>query len=128
MTAAAAASRAPAVALRDAEIRIAGRRILSEVTLTVAPGEFVGVLGPNGAGKSTLMRAVLGLTPLAAGTATVLGQPPRRARARIGYLPQRHGFDRSSRVRGVDLVGLGLDGTRWGVPLALTPAARRRRD
>jgi zinc/manganese transport system ATP-binding protein len=123
-----AARSTPAVQLRDAEIRIGGRRILSEVTLTIAPGEFVGVLGPNGAGKSTLMRSVLGLTPLAGGTVTVLGQPPRGARARIGYLPQRQSFDRSARVRGVDLVQLGLDGTRWGVPLALTPAARRRRD
>lgn len=128
MNATGAALTTPAVALRDAEIRIGGRRILSEVTLTVAPGEFVGVLGPNGAGKSTLMRAVLGLTPLADGTVTVLGQPPRRARGRIGYLPQRQSFDRSARVRGVDLVQLGLDGTRWGVPLALTPAARERRD
>jgi zinc/manganese transport system ATP-binding protein len=116
-----------AVALRDAEIRIGARRILSEVTLTVALGEFVGVLGPNGAGKSTLMRSLLGLMPLAAGTVTVLGQSPRRARGQIGYLPQRQSFDRSARVRGVDLVQLGLDGTRWGVPLALTPAARRRR-
>jgi zinc/manganese transport system ATP-binding protein len=122
-----AAPATPAVQLRGAEIDIGGRRILSEVTLTVALGEFVGVLGPNGAGKSTLMRSVLGLTPLADGTVTVLGQSPRRARAQIGYLPQRRSFDRSARVRGVDLVALGLDGTRWGVPLALTPAARRRR-
>jgi len=119
---------APAVALHGAEIRVAGRRLRSEVTLTVAPGEFVGVLGPNGAGKSTLMRSILGLQPLAAGTVSVLGRPPRRARAAIGYLPQRQGFDRTTRVRGSDLVTLGLDGTRWGVPLALTPAARRRRD
>ncbi len=118
---------APALELSAAGIRMAGRQILSDVSVTVAPGEFVGVLGPNGAGKSTLMRAVLGLHPLASGSVTVLGRTPRRARADIGYLPQRQSFDRSTRVRGVDLVQLGLDGTRWGVPLALTPRARRRR-
>ncbi len=127
MNAIVAAGSAPAVQLRGAEIRIGPRQILSQVTLTIGAGEFVGVLGPNGAGKSTLMRSVLGLLPLADGTVTVLGQSPRRARAQIGYLPQRQSFDRSARVRGVDLVQLGLDGTRWGVPLALTPAARRRR-
>ena len=43
---------------------------------TCAPGEFVAVLGPNGVGKSTLIKAALGLVPLVAGSATVLGRPP----------------------------------------------------
>jgi zinc/manganese transport system ATP-binding protein len=116
-----------AVALERARIELAGRQILHDVSLTIAPGEFVAVLGPNGAGKSTLMKAILGLVPLAGGSLQVLGAPPRQARSRIGYLPQRQSFDASTRVRGRDLVMLGLDGARWGVPLALTPSARRRR-
>src|SRR5207248_556253 len=44
-----------------------------------------------------------------------------------GYLPQRHGFDRTVRIRGIDLVRLGLDGTRWGIPLPFTGSARARR-
>jgi len=118
---------APAVALRDVTLRLNGRPILSEVTLTIGHGEFVAVLGPNGAGKSTLMRAILGLVPLAAGSVDVLGRPPQQARGGIGYLPQRQSFDAATRVRGVDLVTLGLDGARWGVPVTLTPRARKRR-
>ena len=118
---------APAVALRDAAIRIGGRTILSEVSLTIGHGEFVAVLGPNGAGKSSLMKAILGLVPLTAGSVDVLGRPPQQARAQIGYLPQRQSFDTATRVRGVDLVTLGLDGARWGLPLPLTPRARHRR-
>jgi zinc/manganese transport system ATP-binding protein len=118
---------APAVALRDAAIRMNGRPILSEVSLTIGHGEFVAVLGPNGAGKSTLMKAILGLVPLTRGSVNVLGRPPQQARARIGYLPQRQSFDAATRVRGVDLVTLGLDGARWGVPVTLTPRARQRR-
>jgi zinc/manganese transport system ATP-binding protein len=118
---------APAVRLTDASVRLGGRTVLDAVDLTVGRGEFLAVLGPNGAGKSTLMRAILGLVPLAAGGAIVLGRPPAQARSRIGYLPQRHGFDRSLRIRGIDVVALGLEGTRWGLPLALTPGARARR-
>ncbi|MGI8711908.1 MAG: metal ABC transporter ATP-binding protein [Solirubrobacteraceae bacterium] len=121
-------TRAPAaVRLSGASVALAGREILSNVSLTIAPGEFVAVLGSNGAGKSTLMKAILGLVPLTGGEVSVLGRPPRRSRSEVGYLPQRQGFDRSTRVRGSDLVQLGLDGARWGVPLALTPTARRRR-
>ena len=118
---------AHAVALDHAVIRVGGREILSDVSLTIGHGEFVAVLGPNGAGKSTLMKAILGLVPLAGGSVDVLGRSPQQARGRIGYLPQRQSFDTSTRVRGVDLVTLGLDGARWGVPVPVTPRARRRR-
>jgi zinc/manganese transport system ATP-binding protein len=116
-----------AVELKDASVRLGGKRIFSDVDLTVGLGQFVTVLGPNGAGKSTLMRAILGLLPLASGSVTVLGRPPAQSRPAIGYLPQRHAFDSSTRIRGIDLVRLGLDGTRWGLPIALTGAARDRR-
>jgi zinc/manganese transport system ATP-binding protein len=116
-----------AVTLTHAAVRMGGREILSDVSLTIGHGEFVAVLGPNGAGKSTLMKAILGLAPLTAGSVSVLGRSPQQARPRIGYLPQRQSFDAATRVRGVDLVTLGLDGARWGVPVALTRRARRRR-
>jgi zinc/manganese transport system ATP-binding protein len=115
-----------AVRLAGAEARLGGRPVLTDVDLEVDRGEFLAVLGPNGAGKSTLMRAILGLVPLAEGTATVLGRSPAQARSRIGYLPQRHGFDRSLRIRGVDVVQLGLDGTRWGLPVPIRRSARVR--
>lgn len=122
-----AAAPPPAVSVSQAAVRLGGREVFAGVELTVGRGEFLAVLGPNGAGKSTLMKAILGLVPLAAGTISVLGRPAAQARPRIGYLPQRHGFDGGTRVRGVDLVRLGLDGTRWGIPLAISSSARHRR-
>jgi zinc/manganese transport system ATP-binding protein len=107
----------PAVELRDAAVRLGGATIWSGASLTIGNGEFVAVLGPNGAGKSTLLRVLLGLQPLSAGSVSVLGAPPGRRNDEIGYLPQRHSFDSSTRIRGVDLVRLGLDGDRWGLPL-----------
>jgi zinc/manganese transport system ATP-binding protein len=106
-----------AVAFRGAAARLGAHTVWSDLSVTVCEGEFVAVLGPNGAGKSTLVRAILGLVPLATGEASVLGRRPGEGRSEIGYLPQRHGFDESTRIRGVDLVRLGLDGARWGVPI-----------
>ena len=106
-----------AVRFDQAAVQLGGRTIWSEVNLEVAQGEFLAVLGPNGVGKSTLVKAALGLVGLSAGSVTVLGLPAGQSGRQIGYLPQRRNFDAGLRVRGVDIVGLGSDGERWGVPL-----------
>jgi zinc/manganese transport system ATP-binding protein len=112
----------PAIELRDAAVSLGGRTIWSEIDLEVKEGEFVAILGPNGAGKSTLLEVLLGLLEPARGEVAVLGGPPGRHNERIGYLPQRRVFDESTRVRGADVVRLGVDGRRWGMPI---PLARR---
>jgi zinc/manganese transport system ATP-binding protein len=126
-------AREPAVAARNprgllvevvgAAAGLGGRPVWSNVDATVAAGEFVAILGPNGVGKSTLLKAILGLVPLKAGEVRLMGQPPGRGNRLVGYLPQRRSFDPSLHVRGVDVVRLGLDGDRWGLPW---PGARSR--
>ena len=110
------------VRLAGAAVRIGDRTLWSGVDLTVRAGQFVAVLGPNGAGKSTMIKALLGLVPLSAGRLQVVGGAPGERRHLIGYLPQRRSFDADVRIRGTDLVRLGLIGARWGVPL---PGAAR---
>jgi zinc/manganese transport system ATP-binding protein len=121
-----------AIELAGAAVRLSGRTIWSDVDVVVQQGEFVAILGPNGAGKSTLLNVLLGLEQLERGSVAVLGAAAGQHNERIGYLPQRRVFDSATRVRGVDLVRLGLDGRRWGVPLlparlsASSRAARER--
>jgi zinc/manganese transport system ATP-binding protein len=112
-----------AVVIRDGSVRVGGRPIWSGVDLDVHAGQFVAILGPNGVGKSTLIKTILGQIPLAAGELRVLGQEAGAVNRRIGYLPQRRAFDAGLRLRAVDLVALGRDGDRWGIPLPW-----RRRD
>ena len=116
------ADRGPAIEFDGAAIRLGGRTIWSDVTLTVGRGEFVALLGPNGVGKSTLVKVALGSLPLSAGQVRVLGRVPGESGRQIGYLPQRRTFDTRMRVRGIDVVRLGADGDRFGIPL---PGASR---
>ncbi|MDQ6725076.1 MAG: ATP-binding cassette domain-containing protein [Actinomycetota bacterium] len=118
----------PVIAVTGAEVSVGGRVVWRSVTLRVGAGEFVAVLGPNGVGKSTLLKVILGLEAPAAGQVEVFGDRPGRHNDRIGYLPQRRAFDPNMRIRGADVVRLGLDGDRWGVPLPGRLGRRRSAD
>ncbi|ALE93643.1 heme ABC transporter ATP-binding protein [Arthrobacter alpinus] len=63
----------------------AHRTLFSNLNLTVAPGDVVGVVGANGAGKSTLLRLLAGADTPQAGTVRTAPQD-----AFIGWLPQEH--------------------------------------
>jgi zinc/manganese transport system ATP-binding protein len=120
---------APAIELDAAAVRIGRRTIWSDVSMRMERGEFVALLGANGSGKSTLLRALLGALPVVAGRISVLGRAPGASAGEIGYLPQRRSFAPETRLRGTDLVRLGFDGERWGVPLPPSwgPLASRAR-
>ncbi|MFP3988959.1 ATP-binding cassette domain-containing protein [Streptomyces sp. E11-3] len=81
-----------------------GRVVLDDLDLDLRPG-VTGLLGPNGAGKSTLMRTLATVQPplrgrIALDGATIDGEKTaRHIRRRIGYLPQRFGWDPGMRVR-----------------------------
>jgi len=77
----------PLISASDLTVRFGDAVTLDAVNLTVRAGEIVTVIGPNGAGKTTLLRAILGLT------AADSGRVSRRAKLRIGYMPQSIAID-----------------------------------
>ena len=81
------------VALHNVSVSIDGRPVVRRADLTVRTGEFVALMGANGSGKSTLVRAMTGLRPLTAGTASLFGTPLPSFRdwRRVGFVPQRAG-------------------------------------
>ena len=79
--------------------------ILHGVSLSIAPGEAVGLLGRNGMGKTTLIRTMLGLHRASSGTVRVAGRDVTRdradriARLGIGYVPEGRGIFPNLSVR-----------------------------
>ena len=104
-------------------VSLSGRSILHDVSFVIDPGEFVGLIGSNGAGKTTLLRVILGLQAATAGSVLFEGGRPGRGAGVIGYVPQQVSLDPDLPLRARDVVALGLDGQRLGIPL---PSARRR--
>ncbi len=116
---------APELVLRveDLSVSLGGRRVLDRVSFSVEAGGFCGLIGSNGAGKTTLLRVILGLIAPSAGRVIVTGGTRTRHSPEIGYVPQKITLEADMPLRARDLVGLGLDGHRFGIA---KPAAKRR--
>jgi zinc/manganese transport system ATP-binding protein len=111
------------LSVNDVSVRLSGRDVLSDVSFAIRPGEFTGLIGSNGAGKTTLFRVILGLQAPSAGSVLVDGRPRSRRNPLIGYVPQKFLLDPDMPLRARDLVGLGIDAHRFGIP---RPSRARR--
>jgi zinc/manganese transport system ATP-binding protein len=110
--------------LEGVGVRLGGREVLSDVGFAIGAGELTGLIGSNGAGKTTLLRVILGLlAPTRGGRVLIGGRARSRRTSSLGYVPQKFLFDPDVPLRGRDLVALGLDAHRLGIPL---PSRERR--
>lgn len=123
------------------------QQVLRDLVLDVPPGQFVALVGRSGGGKTTILNVLTGLIAPTAGSVSVLGMPPAKARSSIGFVPARdallpwrtagrnveygmelRGVDRQERRRRarhyLELVGLGDAIGRW--PWQLSQGMRQR--
>jgi zinc/manganese transport system ATP-binding protein len=112
----------PVLSVDGVGVVFGGRRVLWDVTFNLAPGEFTGLIGSNGAGKTTLLRVILGLQRPTEGRVRTGRIGQKRS---VGYVPQKVVLDPDLPMRARDLVELGVDGHRFGLPLH--PRVRRER-
>jgi zinc/manganese transport system ATP-binding protein len=106
-----------ALVVQGLSISFPPRLVLDAVTFSLAQGAFCGLIGSNGSGKTTLLRSILGFVK------PYKGRIGNASAGSIGYVPQKIQFDPDMPLRARDLVALGLDGHRFGLPL---PSKRRR--
>ncbi|MCC6006588.1 MAG: ABC transporter ATP-binding protein [Rhodobacteraceae bacterium] len=134
------------LALDALTVDLGPSRVLEGVSLSVSPGEVLGLIGPNGAGKTTLMRAALGLVPHhgRSSLARLAAEPRARAAAwlpqtreiawpvtvehvvGLGRLPHRAGRAEDARAVADALDRMGLSGFRERVATRLSGGEQAR--
>ncbi len=82
----------PALEVRSLTKRYDGVTAVNDLSFEVHEGEIFGLLGPNGSGKTTTIRTIMDIFRPDSGEVSVLGEPPGRSRARIGYMPEERGL------------------------------------
>ena len=96
-----------ALRLEGVSASYGGRPVLTGVDVTIPAGVLSAVVGPNGAGKSTLVKAALGLVPSVRGRVRWLGEPLRRVRRRVAYVPQQDSVAKDFPITAVQVVEMG---------------------
>jgi heme exporter protein A len=85
---------AAAVDVRDISKAFNRRTVLSGITFSLLPGDFLLILGPNGAGKTTLLRVLATLMAPTNGDASIAGfslkEDPTEIRKRVGFISHSH--------------------------------------
>lgn len=116
---------------------VPGKTIVRDVSLTVEPGETVGLIGPNGSGKSSLLRCLAGLRTPTSGVVRhdgveITSWSARERARRLAFVEQTADTDSDLRVAEVAMLGRTAHRSRWRGPdasdHAIVAAALERLD
>ncbi|MFS8099058.1 ABC transporter ATP-binding protein [Lentzea alba] len=100
---------------------VPGKTIVHNVSLTVQPGETVGLIGPNGSGKSSLLRCIAGLRTPTAGVvrydgADIASWPARERARKMAFVEQTADTESDLRVADVAMLGRTAHRSMWRGP------------
>ena len=104
--------------IKNVSLTIEGKSIVDNVSITVTPGEVVGLMGPNGAGKTSTFNLAVGNLKPDKGDVFMNGKSitnlslPSRARLGLGYLTQEASIFRNLTVK--ENIDLALQNTFFG--------------
>lgn len=101
------------IRLNDVSFSYDDRPTLQYVTIAIRRLDAVCIVGPNGGGKTTLIKLILGLLEPNQGSISVLGESPREARKRIGYVPQYANYDTQFPISVKEVVQMGRLGNSF---------------
>jgi zinc/manganese transport system ATP-binding protein len=115
----------PILEIKNASLTFGDKAIWSNLNLSASAGEFIAVIGANGSGKTVLLQAILGQLKLSSGEIELLGSPIAHGSKQVGYIPQHRQADSGVPLRAKDLLRMGLDGHRFGLPLSSSKTRQR---
>lgn len=102
--------KAPAIQIEQLSVNYDKTPVLWDIHCKIPEGKLVGVIGPNGAGKSTLLKSLLGMARPLSGRIEFFGQPYRKVRHKIAYVPQRSSVDWDFPITAFEVVSMGRYG------------------
>lgn len=97
--------------VHDLTVAYQKKPVLWNIDLEIESPQLTAIIGPNGAGKSTLIKAILGLIPTLTGYVHILGEPMKKARRKIAYVPQRTSVDWDFPINVMETVLMGTYGS-----------------
>lgn len=97
----------PLLTLEHISLRYGNVAVLDEISMRVAPGEFVSILGPSGAGKSTIFKILTGAAKADQGSIRFEGRPLAATESPFAFMPQRDALMPWRRI--IDNTTLGLE-------------------
>lgn len=96
------------IELKDITAGYGNKVVLRDVSLAVAPDDFLGIIGPNGGGKTTLLKVILGLVTPFSGSIRFFKDGAPAPSVKIGYLPQMNLIDKKFPISVYEVVASGL--------------------